>query len=106
MYIRSLLLRFLFFFRASWLVFVTAIVCFSFYEKATKPLIKEYARLEEVEKHFKLAIQKNRTKQEDLSIQVAYQDTPEWVEELLISRLGVIPEGYTKVYYKKATDSQ
>jgi cell division protein FtsL len=37
--------------------------------------------------------------QEDLSLQIASQSDPAWIELILKKRLGLVPEGQTKVYF-------
>lgn len=37
--------------------------------------------------------------QEDLLLQINSQSDPEWVELTLMRGLGLVPEGYTKVYF-------
>jgi len=43
-----------------------------------------------------------RTKEDLLVRRDSCQD-PEWVEQLLIKELGVVPSGYMKIYFKKDT---
>ena len=40
---------------------------------------------------------------EDLLLSVASQDDPAWVEMVLMRDLGVVPEGWLKVHFKKAS---
>ena len=48
------------------------------------------------------AIGKAENAQRDLKLQVASQSDPAWIELALIKGLGLVPEGYTKIYYKEA----
>ena len=36
---------------------------------------------------------------DELQLQVDSQDDPAWIEMLLKQKLGVVPEGQTKVYF-------
>ncbi len=39
--------------------------------------------------------------QEDLLLQIASQSDPAWIEMVLMRELGVVPEGFLKVHFKK-----
>jgi hypothetical protein len=54
-------------------------------------------RFEEIEKEKTLALQK----QEDLRLQIASQSDPGWIEMVLMRDLGLVPEGWLKVHFKK-----
>ncbi|MBI5273213.1 MAG: hypothetical protein HY861_04445 [Chlamydiia bacterium] len=54
-------------------------------------------RLEEMEKEKRLALQEK----EDLSLQLESQNDPSWIEMVLMRDLGVVPEGWLKVHFKK-----
>jgi hypothetical protein len=41
---------------------------------------------------------------EELLIQVQSQSDPAWIEMVLKKRLGLVPEGQTKIYFKKAQE--
>ena len=38
---------------------------------------------------------------EDLELQIRSQEDPSWVEMLLMRDLGVVPEGWLKVHFKR-----
>lgn len=38
---------------------------------------------------------------EELALQIQSQKDPEWIEMVLKKRLGVVPEGQMKVYFKR-----
>ena len=38
--------------------------------------------------------------QDDLRMQIASQSDPQWIEMVLMEKLGVVPEGQVKVYFK------
>lgn len=54
-------------------------------------------RLEEMEKGKILALQEK----EQLALKIASQSDPAWIEMILMRDLGVVPEGYLKVHFKK-----
>lgn len=53
-------------------------------------------RLEEMNKEKHLALQKK----DELCLRIASQDDPAWIEVVLMRDLGVVPEGWLKVYFK------
>ncbi len=54
-------------------------------------------RVSEMEKQKLAAL----IQQEDLSLTLASQSDPSWIELVLLRELGVVPEGFLKVYFKK-----
>ncbi len=54
-------------------------------------------RLEEMEKQKWAALQKR----EDLHLRIASQNDPDWIGMILMRDLGVVPEGFLKVHFKK-----
>lgn len=55
------------------------------------------ARLEEMEREKLQALQLK----EDLQLMIASQNDPAWIEMVLIRQLGVVPEGFLKVHFKR-----
>ena len=54
-------------------------------------------RLSEMEKERQLALQEK----EELTLTLASQGDPSWIELILLRELGVVPEGFLKVHFKK-----
>ncbi|MDE3045570.1 MAG: hypothetical protein KGJ02_02870 [Verrucomicrobiota bacterium] len=54
-------------------------------------------RLSEMEKEKRLALQEK----EELSLRITSQNDPAWVELVLLREMGVVPEGFLKVHFKK-----
>lgn len=54
-------------------------------------------RLEEMEKEKRLALQER----DDLHLRIASQSDPAWIEMILMRDLGVVPEGFLKVHFKR-----
>ncbi len=52
--------------------------------------------LEEMEKERILSLHQK----EDLLLRLASQSDPGWIQMILMRDLGVVPEGYLKVYFK------
>jgi len=55
--------------------------------------------------HLLTEIEKTRAElskeKEQLHLKIASQADPAWIEMILMRDLGVVPEGYLKVYFKK-----
>ncbi len=54
-------------------------------------------RLTEMEKEKRLALMEK----EELNLRIASQGDPSWIELVLLRELGVVPEGFLKVHFKK-----
>lgn len=87
----------------SWWVILIALFAFGFYEQSSAKIIKNTKKLKlqivEIEDAIKIASQKKS----ELQMQIASQSDPEWIEHVLIKCLGLVPEGYTKIYYEETS---
>ena len=85
----------------AWWVVAFAILTFALYEQSSGKLTRSIDKLKiqaaELEKSVTLA----ESTQVDLKLQVASQSDPTWIELSLIKGLGLVPEGYTKIYYEE-----
>ena len=91
------------FFIKSWWVWVFAILAFSVYEQAAMKLEKEISTLDKEISSLEDRITEQVVRQEYLKLQQESFNDPAWIELSLIRSLGVVPEGYTKVYYKESS---
>lgn len=84
-----------------WWVFAIAALVSFFYVPAMrgkKMTLNELAfRLQEMEKEKCCAMQEK----EELALQIHSQNDPAWIEMVLMRDLGVVPEGWLKVHFKK-----
>lgn len=85
----------------SWWVLGFAIVVFGIYEQASTRLTNGIAKLQARVIELEASIAKTTTDQEELKLQVASQSDPAWIELLLIKGLGLVPEGYKKIYFEE-----
>lgn len=86
--------------RSWWVVLCCAAVGLSHFHfmKEKKNAVHQLAfRLEEMERDREQALQKR----EDLQQCIASQSDPAWIEMVLMRDLGVVPEGFLKVHFKK-----
>lgn len=83
-----------------WVVFFCLGVSFVYSQsmKKKKASLTEYA-------HLLVELEKTRESlfmdKEQLLLKIASQTDPAWIEMILMRDLGVVPEGYLKVYFKK-----
>jgi len=81
-------------------LFIVGLGCFYYPSIKDKNLvIKELEfRLEEMQKK-KMAVLQER---EELVLKTQSQNDPAWIEMVLMRDLGVVPEGWLKVHFKKS----
>jgi len=83
-----------------WWVFTFAIVAYGLYEQAAMKLEKEISNLDKQIESLKSRIEEAKAKHRELALQQESLNDPAWIELTLIRTLGMVPEGYTKVYYR------
>jgi hypothetical protein len=76
---------------------LTATLHFHFLKGKKGALLHMAARLHQMEKEKAIALQRR----EELSLTIGSQEDPAWVEMILMRDLGVVPEGFLKVHFKK-----
>ena len=83
----------------SWWVAVLAILCLGLYEQGAKTLQQEITLFQDQAIDFEQRIIQAKVRQKELKLQVTSQSDPAWIELVLIKSLGLVPEGYKKIYY-------
>lgn len=88
-------------FSGSWWVIAFGGLCFLFYSHGAHKKTKVYIDLQQ--KLQKLQWEKQLAEQDrqDLLLQISSQQDPAWIEMTLMKKLGVVPEGQLKVYFKR-----
>jgi len=83
----------------SWWTILFFLLCYFAYDQAVHRKTREENKLRE-KLHF-LGLEKERAlaKQEDLKLQIASQEDEGFIELTLMRRLGLVPEGQTKVHF-------
>jgi len=66
-------------------------------QRRTTDCQKMATRLIELEQETRLA----REEKETLALRLASQDDPAWIELILLRQMGVVPEGFLKVHFKR-----
>lgn len=85
--------------KKSWWVILFILACYMFYEQQQRQRVFEYNRLAETMKDLESKRTEALARREDLLLQINSQSDPDWVELTLIKGLGLVPEGYKKVYF-------
>jgi hypothetical protein len=84
-----------------WWVFVfcvlTGLVYFHSFKEKKEAVRLLGLRLVEMDSEKTLALQKR----EDLQLRIASQNDLGWIEMILMRDLGVVPDGFLKVHFKK-----
>lgn len=85
----------------SWWVLCFLAICYFFHAHAMQN--KEQVRGELMGRLHSFEGEKERAlmEREDLMLQINSQSDPSWIQMTLMKGLGVVPEGQTKVYFKK-----
>ena len=87
-------------FRRFWWVGVFCGLALVTYSHVMKSRVSTLAELQyratQMEQEYLLAM----IEKEDMSMQIASQSDPAWVELVLLREMGVVPEGYLKVHFK------
>lgn len=86
---------------ASWWVFFFALLCFICYEQGIKIRNEHYRLLSRQLNELKNEKLNALALQAELSAQVQSLEDSRWIEYLLMKELGVVPEGYKKIYFIK-----
>lgn len=84
-----------------WWVLTFAIVSFGLYEQASMKLEREIVSLDKEIASLEARILDATNIQSYLKLQQESFNDPAWVELTLMRVLGMVPEGYTKIYYKE-----
>ena len=83
----------------SWWVFLFCLACFALYENGMQRQLRDYAALEEKLQILEVVRASELDTMEDLHLQVNSQSDYCWQELTLMKVLGLVPEGFTKVYF-------
>jgi hypothetical protein len=75
----------------------TALVYVQSMKEKKAALAETSFRLDEMEKEKLLAF----AERDELRLKIASQSDPAWIEMILMRDLGVVPEGWLKVHFKK-----
>jgi hypothetical protein len=83
----------------SWWTILFLFICFFAYDQAAKRRGREENLLREKLHQLLLAKQEALLLQEELKTEIASQGDESWIELVLMQKLGLVPEGQTKVLF-------
>lgn len=84
--------------KQSWWLVLFALVCYMFYERQMSHRDAQFFILNNILAELKEKKRVVSSEHDELLLQVKSQEDPAWVELVLMRRLGLVPEGYIKVY--------
>ncbi len=82
----------------SWWVLLCIFISFGLYEEGCRTLEKDIAFLQSKIITLQEEISLKAEIQKELARDISSQKDPAWIELSLIKNLGLVPEGYTKIY--------
>jgi hypothetical protein len=85
----------------SWWTILFFLICFFSYDQAVKRKNREEQKLQKKFVALKQAKEKALEIQGELKRQIASQNDPDWVELVLMHRLGLVPDGQQKVHFQR-----
>lgn len=88
------------FHRYGWMMLFWA-ACFLFYSHAMHKKSGVCSDLKGKIRELEGVKQQALYEREELALQIQSQGDPDWIEMVLKQRLGVVPDGQMKVYFKK-----
>ena len=87
----------------SWWVWLFALLCYAVYDYSTRRQDRRQQRMEQQIESQEERLTDLQQQYEDLERRLASQSDPAWLEMVLMERLGVVPEGQTKVYFEESS---
>jgi len=88
-----------------WLVLFVLFV-FGVYEQASCKVVRATRKLEAKATHIREALAKAEETHDGLERARASQSDPAYIELCLIKGLGLVPEGYTKIYFEESPEKK
>lgn len=84
----------------SWWAILFFLLCFFVYDQAVKRREREEELLSQKLHQLVLSKKTALEKQEELRIELDSQSDESWIELILMQKLGLVPEGQTKIHFK------
>ncbi|MCH9627178.1 MAG: hypothetical protein S4CHLAM2_08130 [Chlamydiales bacterium] len=83
----------------SWWTILFFLLCCFAYDQAYRHKLREETRLQKKLLSLEGEIAAAQEKQDDLKLQIASQEDEAFIEMILMRKLGLVPEGQTKVHF-------
>ncbi len=87
-----------FFFRFWWSI-LFILICYAVYVHGMQKKKETFDALKEKQTQLQAQLARNLSEQEDLRTQIDSQSDPAYRELLMMKKLGMVPDGQTKVYF-------
>ena len=84
----------------SWVI-LFGLITYIFYDQARKSKEREIVLMKRQLSFLEEDKDKLLSAKEDFLLRIDSQNDPTWVEQVLMKELGVVPNGYLKVYFKR-----
>lgn len=84
-----------------WWLALFVVATFSLYEQGVYKISCSRTRLRGIQTELEEKIAAAEIKREELQREINSQSDPAWIELTLMRILGLVPEGYTKVYIQE-----
>jgi len=91
--------RVLAFFGKNWWVIAFMLIAYGIYFQAQHKKLRHLRELSCTADRLNERIDRQEAMREELSCRIKSQDDPEWIELVLKEKLGLVPEGETKVIF-------
>jgi hypothetical protein len=85
----------------SWWVILFFLLAFFLFDQAMQKRSAEEKKLAEKLTRLQEEAKSSLLEREELKLELASQEDPAWIELVLIEKLGLVPEGQTKIYFKQ-----
>src|SRR4051794_9770863 len=86
----------------SWWTILFFLICLFSYDQAAKRRVREEEKLISKFNQLTLKVEEAKIFQDELKIQIASQGDESWIELVLMQKLGLVPEGQTKVHFVRS----
>ncbi len=90
-----------FFFKRNWWVFLFLGGSLLFYWHGMQKKEQVYCDLRKRLECLKREYDVSFAQRDELLLQISSQNDPAWIELILMKRLGLVPEGQTKIYFEE-----
>ena len=86
--------------RSNWLLALFVLTAFCLYERGAHTLSCQMLKLQQTQEILERKIAGVEATKETLQREINSQSDPAWIELSLMKGLGLVPDGYTKIYIR------
>jgi len=85
----------------SWWIYLICVFSFFLFDHFSSKKKVEISNLETKQLFLERQRDLSLLKKEDLHVRICSQSDPSWIEIVLMKQLGLVPDGYMKIHFKK-----